>query len=248
MAEVTRVADGVWRVAGDFRKAMNVFLIEDDGGVTMYDAATKGMVKPIRKAADDLGGLKRIVLGHAHHDHRGSAPGLGVPVYCHADEVAAAESDGGYETFDIDEIPWWFSRAVYPTLLKRIWDGGPVKIAGTVAEGDGVAGFKVVHFPGHARGLIGLWRESDRLALVSDTIYQVNSIRLKPLPEDERPMVPHPVWAHDYEQSIASVRKLAALGATTVWPGHEDALEGTVEEVRAKLERAADRAAAEPGT
>ena len=97
-------------------------------------------------------------------------------------------------------------------------------------------------------GLIGLWRESDRLALVSDTIYQVNSIRLKPLPEDVAPMVPHPVWAHDYEQSIESVRKLAALGATTIWPGHEHAVEGTVEEVRAVLERAADRATAEPGT
>jgi glyoxylase-like metal-dependent hydrolase (beta-lactamase superfamily II) len=61
-------------------------------------------------------------------------------------------------------------------------------------------------------------------------------------------MVPHPVWAVDYEQSIDSVRKLAALGATRVWPGHEHAIEGTREEVRARLERAADRAAAEPGT
>ena len=248
MAEVTRVADGVWRVAGDFRKAMNVFLIEDDGGVTMFDAGTKGMVKPIRRAADELGGLRRIVLGHAHHDHRGSAPGLGVPVLCHPDEVADAEGDGGYHNFDIDQIPWWFSRAVYPTLLKRIWDGGPVKISDTVSAGDEVAGFKVVHLPGHAVGLIGLWRESDRLALVSDVIYQVNSVRLKPLPEDERPMVPHPVWAHDYAQSIESVRKLAALGATTIWPGHEEALEGTEDDVRARLERAADRATAEPGT
>ena len=50
MSETTKVADGVWRVAGDFRNAMNVFLIEDEGGVTMFDAATKGMVKPIRLA------------------------------------------------------------------------------------------------------------------------------------------------------------------------------------------------------
>jgi hydroxyacylglutathione hydrolase len=235
-------------VAGDFRNAMNVFLIEDDGGVTMYDAATKGMVKPIRRAAERLGGLRRIVLGHAHHDHRGSAPGLGVPVLCHPDEVADAEGDGGYHNFDIDRIPWWFSRAIYPTLLKRMWDGGPVKVTDTVSEGDDVAGFRVLHFPGHAAGLIGLWRESDRLALVSDTIYQVNSIRLKALPEEVRPMVPHPVWAHDAPQSIESVRKLADLGATTIWPGHEDALAGSEDEVRAKLLRAAERATAAPGT
>jgi hydroxyacylglutathione hydrolase len=180
MAEVTKIAEGVWRLAGHFRKAMNVFLIEGEGGVTMFDAGTKGMVKAIRRAADERGGLKRIVLGHAHHDHRGAAPGLGVPVLCHPDEVADAEGDGGYHNFDIDQIPWWFSRMVYPTLLKRIWDGGPVEIADTVREGDGVAGFKVVHFPGHAAGLIGLWREADRLALVSDTVYRSLQVGLFP--------------------------------------------------------------------
>ena len=44
-----------------------------------------------------------------------------------------------------------------------------MKIGGTVSEGDEVAGFRVIHFPGHAPGLIGLWRESDRVALVSDS-------------------------------------------------------------------------------
>jgi hypothetical protein len=34
MAEVTKIAEGVWRVAGDIRKAMNVFLIGGEGGVT----------------------------------------------------------------------------------------------------------------------------------------------------------------------------------------------------------------------
>ena len=85
-----------------------------------------------------------------------------------------------------------------------------MKIAGTVAEGDEVAGFEVLHFPGHAPGLIGLWRESDRVALVSDVVYLVDSARLKPLPEGEA-SVPHPAWAWDHEQAKESVRKLAAL-------------------------------------
>ena len=53
-------------------------------------------------------------------------------------------------------------------LIAR-WDGGAVEIAGTLDEGDEVAGFRVVHLPGHAPGLIALFRDSDRLALVSDT-------------------------------------------------------------------------------
>jgi glyoxylase-like metal-dependent hydrolase (beta-lactamase superfamily II) len=242
-----KIADGVWRVAGDLRKSMNVFLIEDEGGVAQFDAGTQGMTKHVRRIAAELGGLKRIVLGHSHADHRGTAADSPVPVLCHPDEVADAEADGGIHYFDLDRIPWWFSRAIYPMLLRR-WDGGPVKIADTVQEGDSIAGFEVVHLPGHAPGLIALHRPADGLVLVSDVVYQVDSIRLRALPEDVAPMVPHPVWAHDYPLSIESVRKLAGLGATAVWPGHEHAVEGTAEEVAARLGRAADRAEQTPGT
>jgi glyoxylase-like metal-dependent hydrolase (beta-lactamase superfamily II) len=231
-----QVVEGVWRYAGDLKRAMNVYFVSDEGGVTQFDAGTKGMTKHVARAAAELGGLRRVVLGHSHPDHRGTAAGLGVPVLCHPDEVADAEADGGYHYFDIDRIPLWWSRLIYPRLLRH-WDGGPVKIADTVSEGDRVGEFEVVHFPGHAPGLIGLWRESDRLALVSDTIYQVDSIRLKALPHGERPMVPHPVWARDYAASIESVRKLAALEPASVWPGHADPVVG---DCRAQLDHAAD--------
>src|SRR5215204_6247604 len=136
-----RVAEGVWLLRGDLRKSMNVYFLEDEGGVVQFDAGTKAMVKKARSAAEQLGGLKRIVLGHAHADHRGTAPSMGVPVYCHPDEVADAESE---ETFwpylDLSQLPVAPVRWIYPWLLRR-WDDGPVKIAGTVQEGDEVAGF-----------------------------------------------------------------------------------------------------------
>jgi hydroxyacylglutathione hydrolase len=236
-----KIADGVWRFAGDLRQEMNVYFIEEDGGVVQFDGGTQGMTEQVREAADGLGGLKRIVLGHAHPDHRGTAPGLGVPVLCHPDEVADAEGDGGVRYFDYDRIPWWFSRLIYPRLLKH-WDGGPVKISDTVAEGDEVAGFKVVHLPGHAPGLIALWRERDRLALISDVLYMVDSIRLRPLPDEDAPMVPHPVWALDYRASIDSARKLASLAPRTVHLGHNKPLVGEPQQLRARIELAADRA------
>ena len=37
-------------------------------------------------------------------------------------------------------------------------------------EGDAVAGFRVVHLPGHTRGHMALFRESDGVALVGDVI------------------------------------------------------------------------------
>jgi glyoxylase-like metal-dependent hydrolase (beta-lactamase superfamily II) len=236
-----RIADGVWRHAGDVRRGMNIYLLEDEGGVTVFDAGTQVMTVGVRKAAEELGGAKRVVLGHSHPDHRGVAPGLGVPVLCHPDEVADARGDGGVHYFDIDQIPVWWSRRIYPALLRR-WDGGPVEIADTVSEGDEAAAFQVVHFPGHAPGLIGLWRERDRLAIVSDVIYMVDSLRLKRLPDDQAPVVPDRVWSLDHEGAKASVRKLAALEPRTVWAGHAEALRGEPQQVRALLERAAEYA------
>ena len=169
-----RIAEGVWLVRGGFPlKTMNVYLLEDaGGGVTMFDAGIKAMVAGLSAAAAQLGGLNRVVLGHAHADHRGAAPGLGVPVLCHPADRIDAEGDGGAHYFDFSKasVP---ARWTLPRLLP-VWDGGPVKIDATVEEGDDVCGFRVVHIPGHAPGLIALWRESDRVVLTSDCFYTLD--------------------------------------------------------------------------
>ena len=233
-----RVADGVWLLRGDLRKGMNIYFLEDGDGLVQFDAGSKGMTKKARAEAERLGGLKRVVLGHAHADHRGTASYMGVPVHCHPDEVAEAESDASIAPYmDLSQLPVAPIRWLYPFLLRR-WDGGAVKIASTVSEGDEVAGFRVIHFPGHAPGLIGLWRESDRVALVSDVVYFIDSARLKPLPEGEA-SVPHPAWSWDHARAKESVRKLAALEPRVVAAGHAQPLRG--ENLRETLERAAEK-------
>jgi glyoxylase-like metal-dependent hydrolase (beta-lactamase superfamily II)/predicted ester cyclase len=231
-AEPERIADDVWVVRGGFpMKTMNVYLIEGPDGLTVFDAGISDMTDAVRIAGVRLGGIKRVVLGHADADHRGAAPGLGAPVYCHPAEREAAESDSPYRPY------WDFSklgppaRRVYPKLLST-WDGGAVSVAGTVSEGDEVAGFRVIELPGHAPGLIGLFRDSDRLALVSDCFYTVD-------PQTgfkNAAHVPHPAFNSDTEQARASIRKLAGLDPAAAWAGHTDPVTG---DVRAQLERAA---------
>jgi hydroxyacylglutathione hydrolase len=233
-----KVADGVWLLRGDVRGAMNIYFLKDGDGVIQFDAGTKSMRKKARVAAAQLGGVKQVVLGHAHADHRGTAGAMGAPVLCHPDEVADAESDAAIAPYmELSELPVAWVRRIYPFLLRR-WDGGAVKIDGTVAEGDRVAGFEVLHFPGHAPGLIGLWRESDRVAIVSDVVYLVDSTRLKPLPEGEA-SVPHPAWAWDHAKAKESLRRLAALEPRVVGAGHEPPLRG--DNLRATLEAAAEK-------
>lgn len=220
---VSQVADGVWLVRGGFPlKTMNVYLIEDDGQVTVFDAGIRAMVRGIASVAAGLGGIKRIVLGHGHPDHRGAAPGLGAPVFCHPDNVADTEGDGGAHYFDFSKLDW-YARPLMPRLTS-MWDGGPVTVEGTVSEGDDVAGFRVVDLPGHAPGLIGLWREHDRLALASDTFYTLNP----QTGQKGAARVPHPAFNWDTDKARASIRKLADMEPATAWPGHADAITGDV--------------------
>ncbi|MBV9915515.1 MAG: ester cyclase [Solirubrobacterales bacterium] len=230
--ELERIAEGVWIVRGGFPlKTMNVYLLEDDGGVTVFDAGISDMTAALRATCVRLGGIKRVVLGHADCDHRGAAPRLEAPVLCHPAEEQAAESAHAFRPYwDFSQLSA-YARPIYPRLL-RAWDGGAVKLTGTVQEGDEIAGFRVVHLPGHAPGLIGLFREPDRLALVSDCFYTVD-------PQTGRKNaahVPHPAFNFDTDQARASIRKLAQLAPSAAWPGHADPVTG---DVLAQLERAA---------
>jgi hydroxyacylglutathione hydrolase len=237
--DLEKVTDGVWLVRGDLKRGMNVYLLEEEGGgVTAFDAGTKPMVKAIRKAADKLGGLKRVVLGHSHSDHRGSAPYLGAPVLCHPDEKPWAEKPTWEENapyWDMDLLEVASVRWLYKHWLHDRWDGGAVEIAGTMREGDEICGFEVKDFPGHAPGLIGLWRESDRVAIVTDTVYFADSERLKPL---DYPNVPHRAFNWNTEIAARSVRKLAALDPVLVCAGHDEP--NGRPDMKQKLEEAAD--------
>jgi hydroxyacylglutathione hydrolase len=225
-----RVAEGVWLVRGGLRGLMNVYLIADGNGVLAFDAGVRSMVPAIAAAAASLGGLTRVVLGHAHADHRGAANGLAVPVLCHADERGDAQGDGGLHSFDLSKLKPG-GKTVFTRLLKA-WDGGPVKIDETLREGDRVGGFEVLHLPGHAPGLIGLWRASDRLMLSSDCFYTID-------PETMikgAPRIPHPAFTPDRDAARASIRRVAALDPAAAWPGHGNPALG---DVRTQLEQAA---------
>jgi hydroxyacylglutathione hydrolase len=228
--DLDRVADGVWLLRGGVPREMNVYLIEDDGQVTLFDAGIRIMAPALVTAAAPLGGIKRVVLGHGHVDHRGAAPRLGAPVYCHPLDREVAEGDGGRSSWR-PELLKPHARVLMTRLLEW-WDGGPVSIEGTIDEGEDVAGFRVVHIPGHSPGQIALFRESDRLALTTDCFYTLNIETTLKGP----PRIPHRAFTPDYEAARASILKIAALEPSAAWPGHANPVVG---DVRAQLERAA---------
>jgi hydroxyacylglutathione hydrolase len=229
-----RIADGAWLIRGGPLRTMNVYLLEEaGGGVTVFDGGEKGMAGAIAAAAAPLGGIRRVVLSHADNDHRGAAPALAreAPVLCHPAEVDAARRGGHRDYWDQRKLSPAV-RALHRFLMEHAWDGGPTPISGTVREGDDVAGFRVVELPGHAPGLVGLFRAADGLALVSDCVY-MTSMWGRPQP----PAIPLDAYNLDTAQARDSVRRLAALRPRAVWPGHRGPLAGPG--VVAALERAA---------
>jgi glyoxylase-like metal-dependent hydrolase (beta-lactamase superfamily II) len=232
--ELEEIADGVWVLRGGYPlPSMNVYFIRDGTGVTVFDTGPRAIAGAVKAAADQLGGAVRTVLGHGHSDHRGGAVALGAPVLCHPNERADAEGDGGLHYMDVGRLTTparWVMG-----MFMRAYDGPAPAVSGSLVEGDTVAGFEVIELPGHAPGLIGLWRERDRLALVSDCFYLTDMDQLgKPGPA----RVPHAATSLDLAQAAASIRKLADLRPAAAWPGHMGPLTG---DVRAELLAAAER-------
>jgi glyoxylase-like metal-dependent hydrolase (beta-lactamase superfamily II)/predicted ester cyclase len=231
-AEPQQVADGVWRIAGGAPvRFINAYLIEGEDGVTVFDTGSKQMGPAISAAAAAIGPIARVVLGNAHADHRGGAAALDAPVFCHERDRPDVEGDGGTHYFDFAKLGFPPARFIVPRVMAS-WDCGPLEVAGTVGEGDEVAGFRVVELPGHSPGTIGLWREADRLALTNDCFAMFDVYTGRPAPAG----LPHPAFNFSTEQCRASARKLAGLDPATCWPGHHGPLTG---DVRGTLERIA---------
>ena len=171
-----RVAEGVWLVRGGFPlKTMNVYLIEDDGGgVTMFDAGIKAMAdavagRGVARSAGSTGSCSATPTPTtAAPRRRSGVPRSATPTTASTPRATAActtsTSRSSAPPRALDR-----SRGCCRLLGRRAGE-----IAGTVEEGDDVAGFRVVHLPGHAPGQIALWRESDRLALTADCFYTLD--------------------------------------------------------------------------
>jgi glyoxylase-like metal-dependent hydrolase (beta-lactamase superfamily II) len=217
------VAHDVWRLTQGFPLSINVFFVREGAGVAVFDAGSAQMGPAVRAAADALGGATRVVLGNPHPDHRGGARAVGAPIQCHQDDREDVLGDGGEHYFDYDRLPF-FARPLTPRIMRGM-DGGPLSVAATVAEGDRVGDFEVVHLPGHSPGCIGLWRAADRLALTNDCFALFHPAL--PLP-GRRARIPHPAFNWSTERCRESVAKLAALAPATAWPGHYGPLKGDV--------------------
>ena len=201
-----QLAEGVYLLRGWPPNAINVYLVGD----VLIDAATRqGEKRIMRQIAGRT--VTAHALTHAHPDHQGASHAicerLGIPLWCGQGDVPAMETPGGIRN---SQAPGWLNR-----LQDRYWTGPPHPVARALKEGDEVAGFTVLETPGHSRGHVAYWRESDRVLILGDVLNNMN-VRTG-IPGLHEPPA---VFTPDPPRNRESARRLAALEPALVCFGH----------------------------
>ncbi len=197
------VAQGIWKLSGFHKYAVNVYLAGD----IVIDAGTwwaKGrLLSQLRARA-----VRMLALTHCHPDHQGSAAflceRLKIPLACHEADVPAME---GKEKM--------YPRNRLMTLGEIFLAGPPHRVSRVLRDGDVVGDFQVVHTPGHTPGHVIYFRESDRTAIVGDLLANFNVLT-------RRVQVGIPPWffSFDWRQSRLSISRLLKLKPKLVLFGH----------------------------
>jgi hydroxyacylglutathione hydrolase len=198
------LAPGVWRLKEFPRPLINVYLAED----VLIDAGRRWDRKRIFAELEGRE-ISMLALTHVHPDHQGCAKDVcearGIPLACHEGDVDAMEG----------RRPVAATSNPGAKAFARMWEGPPHKVDRVLREGDEVAGFRVVHAPGHAPGEVIFFRESDRVAICGDVIRNISYVTMRTKlaePPDE--------LTTDPPENRRSIRKLAALNPSLILPGH----------------------------
>ncbi|HEX3325154.1 MAG TPA: MBL fold metallo-hydrolase [Solirubrobacterales bacterium] len=200
------LAPDLWRLKELPAPSINIYLAED----VLIDAGRRWDRRRI--FAETKGReISMLALTHAHPDHQGVAKDFcearRIPLACHADDVDAMEG----------RRPMQEAAINHPVnrVIKGIWQGPPYRVERVLGEGEEVAGFRVIHAPGHARGEVIFFRESDRVAICGDVIRNMSYA-------SGRPMIGEPpkIFTYDPAENRRSIRKLAELNPSLILPGH----------------------------
>jgi glyoxylase-like metal-dependent hydrolase (beta-lactamase superfamily II) len=98
---------------------------------------------------------------------------------------------------------------------ERIWSGPAYPVGRVLEDGDEVAGFRVVHTPGHTPGHVMFFRAADRLCIAGDVLANINFVTRKPGLRE-----PPLCFSVDAGQNRRSIQTLLDLKPSVVCFGH----------------------------
>lgn len=235
-----KLAPSLHRIGSDL---VNVYLVEDDTGVTVVDAGMSGhraeLVSELARIGRTLEDVRGLVLTHGDPDHIGFAERLrvdhGIRVYVH--ELDAARARG-----EVKKDLKWGKVRVGP-LLRFFWYGArrgglrtrPLTEVATFSDGDTLdlpGKPRIVHLPGHTPGSVAVHVPDLDAVFVGDalTTGHVLTGALGPGPAP---------FTLDPGRALDSLTRLEQVPATWVLPGHGAPWDRGVSEAVALVREAA---------
>ena len=204
-----KISDDIYRIDGV--RGANAYLVILPTGLAIVDTGMPGNGRGIVEFLGTLGfqpsDLRHIVLTHSDIDHVGSVA-----------ELKALTSAS--VAIHSDDAPVLAGRAAQPKghgllhvvllLLAPFFKTKPVEPDTLLQDGDTIAGFHVLHVPGHTLGSIALWRE-DGVAFVGDALRSDAQGNVLP---------PSPAVTLDLGQAMASASEIESRRFTTILTGH----------------------------
>lgn len=196
---------------------VNCYLVREDDGLTLIDAALAGAKREILRAAEQLGApIRRIVITHAHMDHVGALDALRTLLPQAEISVSARDARflAGDMTLDADE-PQAKLVGAYVRAKTR-----PDRL---LADGDTVGSLRVIAAPGHTPGQIALYDTRDGSLVAGDAFQTRAGLAVS---GTLRPLFPFPAMATWHRPSaLATARRLRALSPSRLAVGHGEVLE-----------------------
>jgi len=210
----------------------NCFVIEDDAGITLVDAAYPStwrrveacLAKMNRSPAD----IRGLLLTHGHFDHLGFASLIQsrfkVPVWAHPADLPICEYPYRYQP----GRPRMLYPVAYPRsvpILASMVVAGALKVPGVVPDHALVDGTvlpmpgqpQVISTPGHTDGSCVFWLPEREALITGDSL-----VTLDPYSGRRGPRMVARAGTKDGRRAIESAHALAAINARHVLPGHGD--------------------------
>lgn len=209
---------------------VNCYLVHEDDGLTLIDAALPSSAEAIQRAAAELGlPITRILLTHAHSDHVGALDRLQVAIPDAG--VMISSRDARLLAGDIsldDTEPQVKIRGGVPSCKTK-----PTRL---LHSGDRIGNLEVVASPGHTPGHVAFLDVRDGTLIAGDAFQTRGGVAVS---GSIRPLFPFPALATWHKPTaVDSARRLRDLKPSRLAVGHGDVLENPF----VAIERAIDTA------